>query len=269
MVGQMFDAIRANQAQHVRTVDGISYYRHKRITLGFLNKETDRIHKIALIVFDPLGIYTTVKPVGAKTCVFGRIDVSAFGPEDDKSTRSFTTKLDIPTAKLMKYSHHVDGAAHFSDGRNPSVEGTRVKAFPLTDEGRVFEMTANFPEDFESLTTTKRDRAYAMLRANLDGQSLSVTAHWYTLDSYRYWRDQAGEGYGPFPLFQRDGAAKPFQTVLVGPDIDHPTHLLQVCMGLTPRIESETRKSLVIFGGFVGNYASLIGRYPNDFLDVR
>lgn len=161
------------------------------------------------------------------------------------------------TSHLVKYAHHPDGMAHFSQtGRVTSV--IQKQSIPLAKaEGHIFSAQLQYLRDFE-VADPKKDSGIhtnrrTVLTFNLgksEPEAVKIVGRWYsraTLNS----RIQGGNILGPKVACETP-TGKKYWAFLLAPPRGTPTQeyvLLLTCEGI-PQLDKQKRSALTFIGGF-------------------
>jgi len=183
-------------------------------------------------------------------------------PSNSKQTVSvnFETRGKV-TSHLVKYAHHPNGIAHFSqDGR--VVSDIRKSSVPLTKiEGHLFTVHLNGITDFEVADPYRDQNRYTSKRTvlNLDfGESdpgvIKIVGMWYSIN----WFIQNNPHiltlypkFGPSGVFiNQEGEECP--GFLLAPPIGNPlqNHLLMLYFYKLPSLSKHKRPYITFIGGF-------------------
>lgn len=161
------------------------------------------------------------------------------------------------TSHLVKYAHHPDGVAHFSQtGR--VISAIRKQSIPLAKaEGHIFSAQLQYLRDFE-VADPKKDSGIhtnrrTVLTFNLgksEPEAVKIVGRWYsraTLNS----RIQGDNVLGP-KVASETPTGKKYWAFLLAPSRNTPTQeyvLLLTCEGI-PQLDKQKRSALTFIGGF-------------------
>src|SRR5690606_30533405 len=137
---------------------GVRFFAANRTTVGVANVGDSEIAQLVQVGFHKSGIFVQFPYIGETAGLIGSVTAERTG--ENEASFSFA-KHGRVTPTLVKYSHPLDGNAHFSQDGKILTQVWR-KSFPLTQEGRVFELTASFPLQFKTVRrrTAKAKRLY-------------------------------------------------------------------------------------------------------------
>lgn len=164
------------------------------------------------------------------------------------------------TSHMVKYSHHPDGTALFSqDGR--VLSSVRKKSIPLANqEGHIFTTQFQYLKAFETADKVKDHDRYEPKRSvinfsfgNNEPGAIKIVGRWYALNELLR-RRLANDGprvFGPKVPCMTD-AGKTYVGFLLSPPIENPMHefaLLLTCEGV-PKLSHTEQTCLTFLGGF-------------------
>jgi len=205
--------------------------------------------KVVKIVFMKSGVAASFSYVGQQSglvgCLTGR-------PKEDGTGLVFDFKEGARLAPCpMKYSHHIDGNVHFSEDGKALTFGRRM-AFPLTQEGRIFEMTASHTEEFAAQDwsdTAQKSTILQRFPGSLP-QTVQVVADWWSIESMKRMQRDFGETIGPAPTFGRSPDHQ-FVRYLVKPQIrELDGFVLSINAGSAPTPVGANDTTLIFLGGW-------------------
>jgi len=230
----------------------LQLFQSERITI-LVGSAPDRIvRKIAQVTFsrrdgsifvqfpyfsDPTGIVSTATITRPDSTGVSQIDYGE---------RGYTT------SHLVKYSHHPDGAVHFSqDGKVFTT--VRRRSFPLTSEGHLFELHAHDPSGFEAIQSEelKRKRLYTpYVFTEPLPPGITVNGAWWSQSRLRQIATNRGSPIRPLDVLPRWQDGKPFKAFLVSPPATSPfaDKVLVLNAGAVPEVKTSCPSMLFIGG---------------------
>jgi hypothetical protein len=165
------------------------------------------------------------------------------------------------TSHLVKYSHHPDGMALFSqDGR--VLSDVRKKSVPLSEsEGHVFTTQFQYLKAFEVADTIKDRNKYDPQRSVIvfgfggeEPEAIKIVGRWYTLEellSRIVVNDGKTKIFGP-RIHCRTDRGREYAGFLLSPPVGNPMDkfaLLLTCEAI-PRLDKIGQTCLTFIGGF-------------------
>ena len=180
--------------------------------------------------------------------------VATLPAEENPTFEVSLTKCGKVTSRKVKYSHHPDGRALFSQDRRV-VSSVRREASPLRGlGGHVFTVQLQGPGDFESVPdevqARRSSREYDhVLEPRTAADAYKFVGEWVGEERFA---EQLAEGdVGPIVLAV-DGARSPEVALLLAPESGRPPAdrmLLLTCEAM-PRFCRDEPSSLLLIGGF-------------------
>ena len=160
------------------------------------------------------------------------------------------------TTHLVKYSHHPDGRAHFSqDGRVRST--VRKQSVPLTDvEEHLFTIKLQGLDGFETVKpngtksrSTKR-KTINLKFQNIRPQAFKIVGWWYSRADL-VGKIQIGAKKPIYECWSRDGKRRGFGVLLANPyRIDRDEFFLMLSFAPIAKFDNQRSASLNFLGGF-------------------
>jgi len=183
----------------------------------------------------------------------GVLDVIEFPPpnRDGSVTLRLGERRQFASQKV-KYSHHASGEAHFNlSGRVPTV--VKRPAFPLAGPiGRVFELSAFFPQSFKRLGNLKGKRLYLPFQIpDASVSALRVRAEWRRKGDII--RSVQGRGtVGPLAPYARRSTGERGRMFFFGPPLKCPIrdHVLCVIGEVVALPTGVGEPGVVFMGGY-------------------
>ena len=160
------------------------------------------------------------------------------------------------TTHLVKYSHHPDGRAHFSqDGRVRST--VRKQSVPLTEvDEHIFTIKLQGLDGFETVKpnentreSTKRKTVNLKLQ-NIQPHALKIVGWWSSRDNL-VGKIQIGASSPIYECMSRDGKHRSVGVLLANPyKIDNREFFLMLNFVPIPKFDNQRSTSLNFLGGF-------------------
>jgi hypothetical protein len=165
------------------------------------------------------------------------------------------------TSHRVKYSHHLDGKAHFSQtGLARSL--VRKRSVPLTSaEGHLFTVKMHGIGDFEPVDHQKEKQPASEKRTainfeagRVESEAVKIVGRWYSQKALlrrTIVSKYPGKVSGPY-VTGITPEGKVYQVALLGPPIGTPTDeyiLMLTCEGI-PRENTSLKSTLFFIGGF-------------------
>lgn len=157
------------------------------------------------------------------------------------------------TSQLVKYSHHVSGAAHFNKTKYTSNE-VRRSSFPLTGPiGRIFELNVFHPRRFKPLNRLKPKRLYIGFDyGDEDISAVRIRAEWRRKSSIIDNANIRRASVGPLTRWmgRQTGIVEP--VAFFAPPLDCPIkdHLLCVTCERIPLPDGANEAGIVFMGAY-------------------
>ena len=160
------------------------------------------------------------------------------------------------TGHRVKYSHHPDGMAHFSqDGKIFTT--VRKRSVPLTDkDGHIFTIQLQGLEDFQSPKQKEQQkiltRKKTILNFKFDDEqpaAIKFVGHWYSKASLM--QRMHGPKIGPLTPCQRSDGSTVSGMLIADPFLQSHDeyYLLLTCEGI-PILDKDHDSALTFIGGF-------------------
>jgi hypothetical protein len=190
----------------------------------------------------------------------GLISLVTF-PSGTRPTMDLSLKLGGKvTSHLVKYSHHPDGMALFSQtGRVKSA--IRKQSIPLAQsEGHIFSAQLQYLRDFEVADPKKDSGTHTNKRTVLNFQftgsepeSVKIIGRWYSSAALlTRIHGIVPKTWVPGPTLCETPSGKRYLALLLAPPIGTPTQeyvLILTCEDI-PRLDKQQRSALTFIGGF-------------------
>ena len=164
------------------------------------------------------------------------------------------------TSHLVKYAHHPDGMAHFSQtGRVTSA--IQKQSIPLNRaEGHVFSAQLQYLRDFEVADPKKDSDIHTNRRTVLtfnlgksEPEAVKIVGRWYSSAALlSRIHGIVPKTWVPGPTVCKTPSGKKYWAFLLAPPRGTPTQeyvLLLTCEGI-PQLDKQTRSALIFIGGF-------------------
>jgi len=160
------------------------------------------------------------------------------------------------TTHLVKYSHHPDGTAHFSqDGRVRST--VRKKSVPLTEvDDHLFTIKLQGLDGFETVKpneTKNRSTKRKIVNLRFHGiqpQAFKITG-WWSSRANLVGKIQIGATSPIYQCWSRDGKHRGLGVLLANPSkIDNEEFFLMLSFVPIPKFDKQRSASLNFLGGF-------------------
>lgn len=178
------------------------------------------------------------------------------------------------TGHRVKYSHHPDGAVHFSqDGKILSI--VRKQSVPLSEEeGHIFTVQVQGLKDFQGLKQNEikpllTDKKTILNYRFDDGQpeAIKFVGHWYKESSFVNRILQVGNK--PWVTCEKPDHSKVQGMIISDPflESDEKHYLLVTCEGI-PRVDKDKYSTLIFMGGFDRREIALNHEMDTKFLTL-
>lgn len=176
---------------------------------------------------------------------------------------SFPTTVDLVpggkvTSHLVKYSHHPDGRAHFSqDGKVRSIVRKQSNTFRET-EGHIFTIqlqglqgftAVDIEKDFSTPVDKKAVVTFALLSSTINYEAFKLVGRWHS--KTKFMEGIRGKVEGPLvSAMKPDGAMVP--GVMISPPAESPfcDHILLISVENIGKLTKEEDTALTFIGGF-------------------
>lgn len=176
------------------------------------------------------------------------------------------------TSHKVKYSHHPDGNAHFSqDGKIFTT--VRRKSVPLDSaEGHLFTIHIQGLPDYERVSPDEMQRAPSARKTRIDikilgepPQAIKFVAHWYKESQLAV----NASGTRPWISLTLQDGREHFGAIIKDPFLksQEPRYLLLFIEG-TPILDKERTSGLVFLGGFDPHRIALDQTRDSGFLTL-
>lgn len=164
------------------------------------------------------------------------------------------------TSHLVKYSHHSDGEAHFSQDGKIKTE-IRKKSTPLNKlNGHLFTIMLQGIENFEETQSSKYDNGWSeeksVINFDLEGmefEALKFVAFWGSFENQTKGLNvpSGKDKIGPQIVYV-DKAGIISAGFLIGPEFGNPftDYILQLRVALIPKLSNQKETTLTFLGGF-------------------
>jgi hypothetical protein len=167
----------------------------------------------------------------------------------------------------VKYTHHLDGEAHFSqDGK--ILTRVRKRANPLPDcAGHLFTVQLQGLHDFAYLSERdlkKHERAYVCLRYKRELSSLKIVAHLYTLAQFRSRMSITSSNSSPW--FRLCVENRTIPAVLLSVGQPGAVRLLSLSFEEIPTVSPGKQSIFTFMGGFDPPTITLDNSKESSFL---
>ncbi len=151
----------------------------------------------------------------------------------------------------VKYTHHADGEAHFSQ-QGKILTKVRRRSNPLNvHEGHLFTVQLQGLSDFEQMKdneSKKGGRQIVSVRVDREPPSLKLVAHLYSVSELSK-RMIAGTDQGPWIQVIRDG--KPYIAAILAVGNNDPvSRILTLSFEEVPQVFPKQRSGFSFIGGF-------------------
>lgn len=210
------------------------------------------VHKLAQVTFGKKGIFVQCPHFRATSGIASRVEL---GPEVGPPYHLKLDEHGKVTSHLVKLSHHVDGAVHFSQAGRVRTE-IRRRSFRLDRSiGTVFHLSAFWLSDFEVRKSGKldSDRAYIQFR--------SMGSHGFAVQFEGEWRrkkamvanfDPPGGHAGPETRLIHRRTGREVQAFFVGTPLGAPfqDHVLVLSCMEIPIPDTVKKPLFVLLGGW-------------------
>lgn len=175
--------------------------------------------------------------------------------ETMEAGRKFPSDLSVSgplTLHRVKYTHHVDGEAHFSqDGKILTKIRRRANALP-SHGGHIFTVQLQGLADFQRLKDSdlaKKDRVVVCMRLESEPTSLKLVAHLYPASALSQ-RMSSPVDCGPWIRVVRDQRMFAAAILAVGDSANPIGRLLTLSFEEVPTVFSNQPSGLSFIGGF-------------------
>lgn len=152
----------------------------------------------------------------------------------------------------VKYSHHVDGEAHFSqDGKILTKIRRRANSLP-SHGGHIFTVQLQGLTDFQKVKDTdlaKKDRVVVSMRWESEPTSLKLVAHLYSASELSQ-RMSSPVACGPWILVVRDKHSYAAAILAVGDSANPTSRLLTLSFEEVPSVFPNQPSGFSFIGGF-------------------
>ncbi len=167
------------------------------------------------------------------------------------------------TAHLVKYAHHPDGEAHFSQDGKVKTE-VRRKSVPLLDQrGHLFTVQVQNIESFRRLPTPRKEQLTLELPENV--RALKITGWRHRFDDLKLPEGAIPTG-SPKGIQTSDGVTR--TGLFVAPPEGEPfdDFVLFLAIEETPWLSEDEAPQLIFFGGFDHSSIALNHATDTEFL---
>ena len=231
----------------------LRYFRAEHVTVLLADEQLRRTTQIVQIQLRPKTgqIFAQCPYFPAKAGLVGRFDV-VVGPEG--TSRIGLGESGVTTSHVVKYSHPINGDAHFSqDGKVYSR--VRRPSFRLdTGAGHLFEFHAFGLTSFDRIEPggERAKRLYLPFAVLNATAAVTVVGEWVPKAKLREFAASQSDGFGPIGNLPRDRDGKPYLACLLG----HPNPALDSCgllaVNLHPidEIPNSIPPSVILLGGW-------------------
>jgi len=162
------------------------------------------------------------------------------------------------TSHLVKFTHHVDGHAHFSqDGRVLTV--VKKHSIPLAvAEGHIFTAQLQGMSDYE-VADPKQDFGYSLKKTffefnftEKEPEAIKILGYWYSLSSLvSRFRGQVPDTIGPTLPCVTDSNKKSVAVLVENPYLKtKEKYLLMIMCEAMPMLDKDSISALTFIGGF-------------------
>ncbi|MDB4914685.1 MAG: hypothetical protein JWM95_2329 [Gemmatimonadetes bacterium] len=163
-------------------------------------------------------------------------------------------EVGITTSHLVKYSHPLDGNAHFSQDGKVHTQ-IRRQSFRLDSAGgHLFEFHLFGLSSFAAIVPgeERKKRVYLPFATLGAAHAATVVGEWIPKARLREWAQEAGGTLGPIGHLPYDRAGKPYLACLLGhpnPDLDR-YGLLSISVNPVVPPASISQPQLLMLGGW-------------------
>jgi hypothetical protein len=185
--------------------------------------------------------------------------------------RKFPSDLSVTgplTMHRVKYTHHVDGEAHFSqDGKILTKIRRRANSLP-SHGGHIFTVQLQGLDDFQRVKDsdlTKKDRVVVCMRLDADPTSLKLVAHLYQVSelAQRMW---SPADCGPWIRVVRDQRIYAAAILAVGDNASPMSRLLMLSFEVVPSVFPNQPSGFSFIGAFDAPETALDHTKDTSFL---
>jgi len=159
------------------------------------------------------------------------------------------------TSHLVKYSHHLDGEAHFSQDGQVMTEN-RKKSIPLHSiNGHIFTIQLQGLKDFKSTNKKGITSKKTILSFNLgdfEPDAIKIVGRIYLIEQLinRFWSIFPVSEIGPVAPMNVSG--KHYHALFLSPPINNPSnnYILTLTCEKVPKLDKRESSTLTFIGGF-------------------
>jgi hypothetical protein len=159
------------------------------------------------------------------------------------------------TSHLVKYTHHLDGEAHFSQEGQVKTE-IRKKSIPLHSiNGHIFTIQLPGLKDFKSTNKKGITSKKTILSFNLgdsEPDAIKIVGRIYLIEQLinRFWSIFPVSEIGPIAPMNVSG--KQYHALFLSPPINNPSnnYILTLTCEKVPKLDKRESSTLTFIGGF-------------------
>lgn len=159
------------------------------------------------------------------------------------------------TSHLVKFAHHPDGRAHFSQDGKIKTKVKRQSFSLVRSIGRIFQLHVYHPSSFEPLVNDRRksNRAYLITRATRRLPSaIVIAAEWRRKADIIANIDPPGGSTGPVSRMLRRRTGGEFTGTFLGQPPNYPVtdHVLLITCQETDLLANVTEPTMIFLAGY-------------------
>ena len=231
---------------------GVTAFRSERIVLTIGRKATER-RKVLQVVFGKDGsLFVTFPYFRHRIGLLSSATIKGTGRPESQIDLTMGGKI---ASNDVKYAHHSDGEAHFSQDGKVLTHIRRRSVALDRQEGHLFTVLINGLEAFDRAARSRDDGKISARRTVLTFQlpadanpagTLKIVGRRYNASSLRF--AKADASVGPF-VVTKDPEGHVSQGAILASPADSAQHVLLVTGGVIPRIGTDP-ELLIFHGGF-------------------
>jgi hypothetical protein len=248
-----------NLAKH-EVIDGVlSYFRAEQFTVILADEEQGRTTQLLQIQMRKNGQIFAQCPYFAPSA--GLVGECEAVVDEKMNGQIRLGEVGVTTSHLVKYSHPIDGKAHFSqDGK--VYTRIRRQSFRLDSAGgHLFEFHLFGLSSFATLVPgeERKKRVYLPFATLNATRAATIVGEWIPKARLRQWAREMGSTFGPIGNLPYDRAGNPYLACLLGhpnPDLDR-YGLLAISLSPVEPPSTISQPQLLMLGGWDGGALSM------------